>query len=70
MIKRPLELIRCVDEDNINMSIREIEYEDVDWIHLTQVTVHWQLLLSMVMQLRVWKKESDTLTTLATVSLS
>jgi hypothetical protein len=33
---RPLQRRRRRWEDNIKMYLREIEWEDVDWIHLAQ----------------------------------
>jgi hypothetical protein len=34
--KRPLRRPRCRWEDNIRIDVREIEWEIVNWIHLTQ----------------------------------
>jgi hypothetical protein len=47
--KRPVEETTCRWEDNIKMHIREIGYENVDWIHLAQDRVQWWALVSMVM---------------------
>jgi hypothetical protein len=34
--KRPLEMLKCIWEDNIRMGLREIGWECVDWIYLAQ----------------------------------
>jgi hypothetical protein len=51
--KRPLGKPRRRLEDNIGMDLREIEWEDVDWIHLAQDRNQWRALLITVMNLRV-----------------
>jgi hypothetical protein len=38
--KRPLGRPRCRWEDNVEMDIKEMECEDVDWIHLAQDNDH------------------------------
>jgi hypothetical protein len=40
-------------EDNIKMDLREIGFEDVDWIHLAQDRDRWRSLVNTVMNLRV-----------------
>jgi hypothetical protein len=45
------------------MSVREIGREDVDWIHLAQDRVQWQVLVNRVMNLRFPQKEGNFLTT-------
>jgi hypothetical protein len=40
-------------DDNIKMDLREIEFEDVDWIHWTQDRERWRALVNTVMNLRV-----------------
>jgi hypothetical protein len=40
-------------KDNINMDLREIEFGDVDWIHLAQDRDRWRALVNTVMNLRV-----------------
>jgi hypothetical protein len=40
-------------EDNIKMDIREIEFGDVDWIHLAQDRDRWRALVNTVMSLQV-----------------
>jgi hypothetical protein len=36
-------------EDNIRMDLMEIEWEDVDWIHLAQDRDQWRALVNTVM---------------------
>jgi hypothetical protein len=38
-------------EDNINMDLKEIKFEDVDWVHVVQDRVQWQTLTNTVMNL-------------------
>jgi hypothetical protein len=38
-------------EDNINMDLREVGWEGVDWIYLAQDIDQWQALVKMVMNL-------------------
>jgi hypothetical protein len=40
-------------EEKIKMYLREIGYEDVDWIHLAQDSAKWRVLVNTVMKLRV-----------------
>jgi hypothetical protein len=40
-------------EENIRMDIREMRWEDVDWIHLAQDRDHWRALVNAVMNLWV-----------------
>jgi len=40
-------------EDNIRMDFREIGWENVDWIHLTQDRNQWRTLVNKVMYPRV-----------------
>jgi hypothetical protein len=51
--KRPLERPRCRWEDNINMDLREIKIDGVNWIGLAQDRVQWQAFVNMVMNLWV-----------------
>jgi len=44
------------------MNHREIGWEDVDWIHLTQDRNQWQAFVNMVMNLWVPKKAGNFLT--------
>jgi hypothetical protein len=50
--KRPLGRPRRRWEDNIRMGLREIEWEDVDWINPAQDAGQWQALMNTVMNLR------------------
>jgi hypothetical protein len=36
-------------EDNIRMDLREIGWEDMNWMHLTQDRNQWQALVDMVL---------------------
>jgi hypothetical protein len=40
-------------EDNIRMDLREIGWEDVDWIHLAQDRNQWRAVINTVMNPRV-----------------
>jgi hypothetical protein len=51
--KRPVERLVHRWEDNIKIVRREIGWEGVDWIHLSQDREHLQGVLSMVMNLQV-----------------
>jgi hypothetical protein len=39
--------------DNIKMDLREIEWDDVDWIYIAQDRGQWRALVNMVLNLRV-----------------
>jgi hypothetical protein len=47
--KRPLGRPRCIWEHNINIDLKEIGWEGVDWIHLAQDRDHWWAHVNMVM---------------------
>jgi hypothetical protein len=51
--KRPLRIPRRRWEDNIRMDLREIRWEDVDWMHLAQDRDQWRAPMNTVMNLRV-----------------
>jgi hypothetical protein len=51
--RRPLGRPRCRWEDNIKMDLRDIGFEDVDWIHWAQDRDRWRALVNMVMNLQV-----------------
>jgi hypothetical protein len=51
--KIPLGRPRHRWENNINMTLREIGWDDMDWIHLAQDRDQWKALVSSVMNLRV-----------------
>jgi hypothetical protein len=40
-------------EDNIKLIPKEVVCEGVDWLYLTQDTVHWRALVNMVMNFQV-----------------
>jgi hypothetical protein len=44
--KRPLVRFRRRREDNIRMKLREIGWEGVDWIHLTQDRDQWRTFMN------------------------
>jgi hypothetical protein len=39
--------------DNIKMDLREIGWDGVDWVDMTQDRDHWRALVNTVMNLRV-----------------
>jgi hypothetical protein len=44
---------QCVDgEDNIKMYLKEMGYESVDWIHLSQQTDEWRAFKNMEKEFR------------------
>jgi hypothetical protein len=51
--KRPLEISRCRLEDNIRIDFREMEWEGVNWINLSQDRDQWRALVDTAMILRV-----------------
>jgi hypothetical protein len=51
--KRPLGRPRCRWEDSIRLDLREIVWENVDWIHLAHSGDQWRILVNMVINLRV-----------------
>jgi transcription termination factor 2 len=51
--RRPLGRPRRRWKDNIKMNLREIVFEDVDWIHLAQDRDRWRAVVNTVMNLRV-----------------
>jgi hypothetical protein len=51
--KRPLGRPRRRWVDNIEIDLREIEWDGMDWIHLPQDRDQWRALLNTVMNLRV-----------------
>jgi hypothetical protein len=50
--RRPLGRPRHRWEDNIKIDQREIEFGDVNWIHLAQDRDRWRALVNTVMNLR------------------
>jgi hypothetical protein len=51
--KRPLGIPRCRWVDNINMDLREIGRDGVDWIDMAQDRDKWRALVNTVLNLRV-----------------
>jgi hypothetical protein len=51
--KRPLGRHRCRWEDNIKMDLKEIEWENVDWMHLDRDRNRWRAFVNAIMNLRV-----------------
>jgi hypothetical protein len=51
--RRPLGRPRCRWEDNIKMDIREVGWEDMNWIDLAQDKDRWRALVNAVMNLRI-----------------
>jgi hypothetical protein len=51
--KRPLGRPRRKRENNIKMAVREIGWEDVDWVHLTQDWNQWLVLVNTVLELLI-----------------
>jgi hypothetical protein len=51
--KRPLGRPRRRWVDNVNMDLREIGWDDVDWIDMAQDRDQWRALVNTVLNLRV-----------------
>ncbi|KAJ4426547.1 hypothetical protein ANN_27361 [Periplaneta americana] len=51
--KRPLGRPRRRWEDNIKMDLREVEYDDRDWINLAQDRDRWRAYVRAAMNLRI-----------------
>jgi hypothetical protein len=51
--RRPLGRPRRRWEDNMKMDLREIGFENVDWIHLAQDRDRWRAVVNTVMNLQV-----------------
>jgi hypothetical protein len=60
---RPTGRPRCRWEDNIRMDLREIGWEYVDWMHLTQDRDKWRAVVNTVMNSRILLKVGNFLTT-------
>jgi hypothetical protein len=56
--KRPLVRPRHRWEDGIRMDLREIGWEDVEWIHLVQDRDRWRVLVNAVINLQVLAPQS------------
>jgi hypothetical protein len=50
--KRPFGRSRLGMEDNIRMNLRELRWEDVDWVHFSKDTYQWRPVVNIVMNLR------------------
>ena len=48
--KRLLETCKCRWEDNIKNDLKEICWEDVEWIHLAQNSKKWRAVVYAVMK--------------------
>jgi hypothetical protein len=57
--KKPFGRLRCRWEDNIKMDLKEIDWKDVNWIHLAQDREQWRTLVTMVVNLQVTQKALD-----------
>jgi hypothetical protein len=51
--KSPLGRPGCMWKDNIEMDVREVVSEGVDWMHLAQDRNQWRAVMDTVMNLRV-----------------
>jgi hypothetical protein len=51
--KTSLGRTRCRWVDNIKMDLREIGWNDIDWIDLTQDRDQWKALVNSVIKFRV-----------------
>jgi hypothetical protein len=51
--KRPLARTKCRWQDNIEVDLKEIGREGMDWIHLGQDRDQWRTLVSIVISLAV-----------------
>ncbi|KAJ4441221.1 hypothetical protein ANN_11072 [Periplaneta americana] len=51
--KRPLGRQRCRCEDNIKMDLRDVGYDDRDWINLAQDRDQWRVYVRAAMNIRV-----------------
>jgi hypothetical protein len=60
--KRILERPRRIQKNNITMDLREIGWEDTDWIHIARDRDQWRAVVNTVMNLRVPFKGGNSLT--------
>jgi hypothetical protein len=51
--KRPLGRTRCRWVDKIKIDLREIGWDDTDWIDLAQDRVRWRSLVNAEMNFRI-----------------
>jgi hypothetical protein len=68
--KRPLGRPRHRWVDNIKIDLREIGWDDMDWIDLAQDRDQWRALVNTVMNLRVPKNAANFLNSLTIGSFS
>jgi hypothetical protein len=68
--KRPLGRPRRRWVDNIKMELRELGWDSMDWINLTQGMDQWRALVNTVMNLRVPKNAGKFLSGWAIASFS
>jgi hypothetical protein len=54
--KRPLGRAGRRWEDNMRLDLREVRWEDVDWMHLTQDRNQWRAVVNTIMNLRFHKR--------------
>jgi hypothetical protein len=54
--KRPLKISRFGWENNIEMDLKQVVYEGVDWILLAQNRNNWRALVNTIMKLWFNKK--------------
>jgi hypothetical protein len=55
---KPLSKLRLRWQDGIKMDLREMGWEGVEWIHLTQDRDRWWVLMNMVMNLWILAPQS------------
>jgi hypothetical protein len=51
--KTPLQILRCIWEDNMKTNPKEIQWDSVKWINLAFDRYKWHGLLNMIMNLWV-----------------
>jgi hypothetical protein len=50
--RRPLGRPRCKWKDNIEMDVRDIKWDDIDWFDLAQIRKQWRTYVSTVVNPR------------------
>jgi hypothetical protein len=68
--RKPLRIPRRRWEDNIRLDLREIMWEDVDWIYLAQDRDQWRVLVNTAMNFRVLLKAGNVLISCVIISFS
>jgi hypothetical protein len=51
--KGPHGRVRHSSEDNIEMNLKELGCEGVDWIHLSHITIQWWVLMTTAVNILV-----------------